>query len=84
MILIVALVRIWLLSQALPVTGMSFPGIITATKRFARKEGLTLIVASSHDDLLADMQPDVVIIKRARGKTEIIMRTTDSEQRTTR
>ena len=53
------------------------------TARFARKEGLTLVVASSHDDLLADMQPDVVIIKRARGKTEIVMRTTDNEQQTT-
>lgn len=48
------------------------------TARFARKEGLTLIVASSHDDLLADMQPDVVIIKRSRGKTEIVMPAADS------
>lgn len=44
------------------------------TARFVRKEGLTLVVASSHDDLLADMQPDVVIIKRARGKTEVVSR----------
>lgn len=44
------------------------------TARFVRKEGLTLVVASSHDDLLADMQPDVVIIKRARSKTEIVNR----------
>jgi ABC-type ATPase with predicted acetyltransferase domain len=44
------------------------------TARFARKEGFTLIVASSHDDLLCDMQPDVVVIKRGRGKTEVVVR----------
>lgn len=42
------------------------------TARFARKEGLTLILASSHDDVLADLQPDVIIIKRGRGETEVI------------
>ena len=44
------------------------------TARFVRKEGLTLIAASSHDDLLADMRPDVVIIKRCRAKTEVVRR----------
>ena len=50
--------------------------------RFARKEGLTLVVASSHDDLLADMRPDVVVIKRCRGRTEVIRRTAGDGQRT--
>jgi len=42
------------------------------TARFARKEGLTLILASSHDDLLADLKPDVIIIKQPHGETEVI------------
>ena len=47
------------------------------TARFARKEGLTLILASSHDDVLADLQPDVIIIKRGRGQTEVIYKDID-------
>ena len=32
--------------------------------RFARKEGLTLFLAGSRDDILADLRPDVVLICR--------------------
>jgi len=42
--------------------------------RVARKSGRTFVLASSHDDLLCDLQPDVVVIKHLTGKTEIIYR----------
>mgnify|MGYP005856206697 CR=1 FL=1 len=42
------------------------------TARFARKEGLTLVLASSHEDLLEDMGPDVVIVKHAAAEAEVV------------
>jgi len=42
--------------------------------KVARKSGRTFVLASSHDDLLCDLQPDVVVIKHLTGKTEIIYR----------
>lgn len=41
-------------------------------QKCARRLGVTFILASCHDDLLADLQPDVLIIKELSGKTEII------------
>ena len=40
----------------------------------ARKTGKTFILASSHDDLLIDLVPDVVVIKYLAGRTEVIYR----------
>lgn len=38
----------------------------------ARRLGMTFILASCHDDLLADLQPDVLVVKELSGKTEVI------------
>ncbi|MHC4215745.1 MAG: ATP-binding cassette domain-containing protein [Planctomycetota bacterium] len=42
--------------------------------KIARQNGRTFVLASSHDDLLCDLQPDVVVIKHLTGKTEVIYR----------
>ncbi len=42
--------------------------------KVARQSGKTFVLASSHDDLLCDLQPDVVVIKHLTGKTEVVYR----------
>lgn len=43
-------------------------------RKIASKTKKTFILASSHDDLLADLQPDVIVIKHLAGDSEIIKR----------
>jgi len=43
-------------------------------RRFADRYGVTFILASSHDDVLADLQPDILIVKELSGPTEVIYR----------
>lgn len=43
-------------------------------RRFARRTGTSFVLASSHDDLIADLAPDVIVIKKLTGQTEIIYR----------
>lgn len=40
--------------------------------KYARKNNVGLVLASSHDDLLGDVDPDIVVIKYLSGKTEIV------------
>ena len=42
-------------------------------RKVAETSGKTFVLASSHDDVLADLQPEVVIIKRYGG-TEVVYR----------
>jgi ABC-type ATPase with predicted acetyltransferase domain len=41
-------------------------------RRFAKRNGMTLFLASAHEDILADLQPDVIIVKRFEGEAEIV------------
>jgi len=41
-------------------------------QRFAKRAGVTFILASSHDDILADLSPDVLVIKELAGAAEVI------------
>ncbi len=41
-------------------------------RKFATKTGKTFILASSHDDLLADLLPEVIVIKHLAGEAEVI------------
>lgn len=41
-------------------------------RKFAAKTGKTFILASSHDDLLADLLPEVIVIKHLAGEAEVI------------
>ncbi len=49
-------------------------------QKHARRLGMTFILASCHDDLLADLQPDVLVIKELSGKTEVIYKKTKRAQ----
>jgi ABC-type ATPase with predicted acetyltransferase domain len=41
-------------------------------RKFATKTGKTFILASSHDDLLADLLPEVIVIKHLAGDAEVV------------
>jgi ABC-type ATPase with predicted acetyltransferase domain len=40
--------------------------------KFAKRTGTTFILASSHDDILLDLSPDVIVVKELSGATEVI------------
>jgi ABC-type ATPase with predicted acetyltransferase domain len=40
--------------------------------KFANKGGVTFILASSHEDMLLDLSPDVLVVKQLSGPTEVI------------
>jgi len=40
--------------------------------KFAKRTGTTFILASSHEDLLLDLAPDVLVVKELSGSTEVI------------
>jgi len=40
--------------------------------KFAKKRGVTFVLASAHEDILADLEPDVVVVKELSGETEVI------------
>jgi len=40
-------------------------------RRFAVKNKITFFLASSHEDILADLQPDVLIVKHFTGPAEV-------------
>ena len=45
--------------------------------RFAKRNGVTFILAASHDDMLLDLEPDVIVAKELSGKTRVIYKKTD-------
>ncbi len=40
--------------------------------KFAKRTGTTLVLASSHDDILLDLAPDVLVVKDFSGAAEVI------------
>lgn len=40
-------------------------------RKFSKREGTTFFLASSHEDILADLQPDVLIVKHFTGPAEV-------------
>jgi ABC-type ATPase with predicted acetyltransferase domain len=40
-------------------------------RRFAKRSGVTFFLASSHEDILADLQPDVLVVKNFTGPAEV-------------
>lgn len=40
--------------------------------KFAKRTGATFILASSHDDILLDLSPDVIVIKELSGPAQVI------------
>jgi ABC-type ATPase with predicted acetyltransferase domain len=47
-------------------------------RRFARRNGVTFFLASAHEDILADLQPDVLVVKNFSGEAEVSYKNTDS------
>lgn len=41
-------------------------------RRFATRHKVTFILASSHEDIFADLAPEVLVVKKLTGKTEVI------------
>jgi len=41
-------------------------------QRHAKRTGVTFILAGSHEDMLVDLAPDVLVIKELSGTTQII------------
>jgi ABC-type ATPase with predicted acetyltransferase domain len=41
-------------------------------RKFARRAGVIFFLASSHDDILLDLQPDVLVVKELSGPTQVI------------
>ena len=45
--------------------------------KFAKRTGTIFILASSHDDILLDLSPDVLVVKELSGPTEVIYKRKD-------
>jgi ABC-type ATPase with predicted acetyltransferase domain len=41
-------------------------------RKFATRHNVAFVLASSHQDILADLQPDVIVMKKLNSKTEVI------------
>jgi ABC-type ATPase with predicted acetyltransferase domain len=46
-------------------------------RRFAKHNGVTFFLASAHEDILADLQPDVLVVKRFAGEAEVTYKNTN-------
>jgi len=42
--------------------------------KFAKRTGTTFILASSHDDIMLDLSPDVIVVKELSGPAQVIYR----------
>jgi len=40
-------------------------------RKFAKRNNVTFFIASSHEDILADLQPDVLVVKHFTGPAEV-------------
>jgi ABC-type ATPase with predicted acetyltransferase domain len=49
--------------------------IAYSVRRYATKSGKIFILSSSHDDIISDLAPDMLVIRHLNGRTEV--RTTD-------
>ena len=44
--------------------------------KYAKRKGVTFILASSHEDILLDLAPDVLVVKELSGATQVIYKGT--------
>jgi len=45
--------------------------------KYAKRTGATFILASSHDDILLDLAPDVLVVKELSGATQVVYKNTE-------
>lgn len=50
--------------------------------KFAKRSGVTFILAGANEDILADLSPDVIVMKDLSGETEVIYRNQKTERGT--
>jgi uncharacterized protein len=50
-------------------------------RRFAKHNGITLFLASAHEDILADLQPDVLVVKRFNGEAEVTYKSKSKKEK---
>jgi uncharacterized protein len=43
-------------------------------RKWSRKTGVTFVLASCHEDILADLRPDVIVVKHLSGEADVIRR----------
>jgi ABC-type ATPase with predicted acetyltransferase domain len=48
--------------------------------KFAKRTGVTFILAANHDDILLDLAPDVLVVQELSGRTQVIYKTQDLRQ----
>lgn len=41
-------------------------------RKYAKRTGVTFVLASSHEDLLFDLAPDVLVVKELSGATQVV------------
>ena len=44
-------------------------------QRFAKRNKMTFILAGAHDDILADLSPDVIVTRELSGATQVVYKT---------
>ena len=49
-------------------------------QKFAKRAGVIFILASSHEDTLVDLSPDVLVVKQLSGLTEVIYKERRSQR----
>jgi ABC-type ATPase with predicted acetyltransferase domain len=47
--------------------------------KYAKRTGATFILASSHDDILLDLAPDVLVVKELSGATQVVYKNTSAQ-----
>jgi ABC-type ATPase with predicted acetyltransferase domain len=50
--------------------------------KFAKRNGVTFVLAASHDDILLDLAPDVLVDSDLSGETQVIYKTSDQRLKT--
>ncbi|MHC4395319.1 MAG: ATP-binding cassette domain-containing protein [Planctomycetota bacterium] len=45
-------------------------------RKFAKREGVTFVLAGSQEDILLDLRPDVMVIKELAGEAEVVYKDT--------
>jgi ABC-type ATPase with predicted acetyltransferase domain len=46
--------------------------------KFAKRNSVAFILAASHDDILRDLAPDVLVVQELSGQTQVIYKTQDN------
>ena len=68
--------KVWIADEFLAVLDRTTAKVIAFNlQKVARKVGATVLVATTHGDMVEDLAPDITINKRYREKIEIIKTT---------